>query len=97
MLRYLGMAALIAAFFVVDMLFGPIGTKRLVGAFFLLFATLGIGAPELEFSFKGFEGWPLRGWKKAFILVPAAAIGIVLLVYAPEITCASYRHRHLCT
>ncbi|MFC5549469.1 hypothetical protein [Massilia aerilata] len=97
MLRYLGMAALVAVCFAVDYLFGPIGTKRLVGAFFLLFAAIGIGAPEVGFGFKGFEEWPLRGWKKAFVLVPAAAIGIVLLVYATEITCASHRYRHLCT
>jgi hypothetical protein len=91
-------AAVIAglAWYLVETQFGPIGGTRFFGALFLLFAAWGIWAPSIAVLVGNYQVTSLSGWEKAFVLIPAAVIGVMLMLYAPEITCMGTRHRHLC-
>jgi|GEM_PF-5645276 len=93
---YGGMAITALAWYLVEAEFGPIGGTRFFGALFLLFAAWGIWTPSIAVSFGQFQVTSLRGWEKAFVLIPAAVIGVTVMLYAPEITCMGTRHRHVC-
>jgi hypothetical protein len=90
------LAILVVVWNVVEYMYGPIGGTRFAGTLFLLSAIWLIRAPSIAISLGRHEVGSVSGWKKAFVLVPAAAIGLALLVYAPEITCWPSRYRHLC-
>jgi hypothetical protein len=96
-MRGSGVLAIVAlAWYAVEYRYGPIGGTRLAGALFPLSAIWLIRAPSIAISLGRHEVGSVSGWKKAFVLVPAAAIGLAVLVYAPEITCWSSRYSHLC-
>ena len=76
--------------------YGPIGVTRLFGAYFVMFALWGIREPELEVRVGHRPVGKLTGAKKAFALVPAAAIGLAMLAYAPAITCSSLKYADFC-
>jgi hypothetical protein len=96
-MRDYGILAIIAlAFYAVEYWYGPIGGTRFFGAMFLLSAIWCIREPRLTISLGSQPVGSVSGWKKAFVLVPAAAIGLAVLVYAPEITCFSSKYKHLC-
>jgi hypothetical protein len=96
-MRDYGVLAILAVVWnVVEYMYGPIGGTRFAGTLFLLSAIWLIRAPSIAISLGRHEVGSVSGWKKAFVLVPAAAIGLALLVYAPEITCVSTRYAHLC-
>jgi hypothetical protein len=96
-MRAYGFLAIVAvAWYAVEYMYGPIGGTRLFGALFLLSAIWMIRAPSIAISLGQHEVGSVSGWKKAFVLVPAAAVGLGLLAYAPEITCLSSRYSHLC-
>jgi hypothetical protein len=63
---------------------------------FLLFAVWGIWTPSIAVSAGNYQVTSLSGWEKALVLIPAAVIGVVLMLYAPEITCMGTRYRRLC-
>jgi hypothetical protein len=84
------------AWFAVEYRYGPIGGTRLFGTFIVLWAIWSIREPSLTISLGQYPVGSVSGWKKAFVLVPAAAVGLALLAYAPEITCLSSRYSHLC-
>jgi hypothetical protein len=67
-----------------------IGVTRLFGLLFLCFCVYGSFAISRKY-----RGRP-AGWKKAIVIVPIATIGLVLVLYAPAITCASVKYKHLC-
>jgi len=94
---YGGMVIAALAGYVVEARYGPIGLTRLFGALFLLFAVWGIWAPSIAVSAGRYPVGNLSGWKKAFALVPAAAIGLLMILYAPQITCFGSRYQHLCS
>ena len=94
---YGGMVLMVLIGYMVDDRYGPIGVTRLFGAMFLLAAIWMIREPSLTISLGRHPVGSVSGWKKAFVLVPAALIGLALLVYAPEITCWPSRYRHLCS
>jgi hypothetical protein len=97
-MRGYGVLAILAVVWnVVEYMYGPIGGTRLAGTLFLLSAIWMIRAPSIAISLGRHEVGSVSGWQKAFVLVPAAAIGLALLVYAPEITCWPSRYRHLCS
>jgi hypothetical protein len=93
---YGGMVVTALAWYLVKAEFGPIGGTWFSGALFLLFAAWGIWAPSIAVSMGNYEVTSLTGWEKAFVLIPAAVIGVVLMLYAPEITCMANRYRYLC-
>jgi hypothetical protein len=93
---YGGLAILAVVWYAVEYMYGPIGGMRLVGAIFLLWAIWGIRAPSVTISLGQYPVGSVSGWKKAFVLVPGALIGLAVLVYAPEITCMSSHYAHLC-
>jgi hypothetical protein len=96
-MRDYGVLAILAVVWnVVEYMYGPIGGTRFAGTLFLLSAIWMIRAPSIAISLGRHEVGSVSGWKKAFVLVPAAAIGLAMLVYAPEITCVSTRYAHLC-
>jgi hypothetical protein len=97
MRKYAGFAILVCVAIAVDHLYGPIGYTRLFGVLFLLSAIWGIWTPRLEVRLGQHPVGSLSGWMKAFVLLPAAALGLAMLVYAPEITCFGSRYRHLCS
>jgi hypothetical protein len=90
------LAIVVLAGYAVEYMYGPIGGTRLVGTFFLLSAIWCIREPSLTISLGQYPVGSVSGWQKAFVLVPAAAIGLAMLVYAPEITCWPSRYAHLC-
>jgi hypothetical protein len=96
-MRDYGVLAILAVVWnVVEYMYGPIGGTRFAGTLFLLSAIWMIRAPSIAISLGRHEVGSVSGWKKAFVLVPAALIGLAFLVYAPEITCWPSRYAHLC-
>jgi hypothetical protein len=96
-MRDYGVLAIVAlAWYAVEYRYGPIGGTRLVGSFVLLWAIWGVRAPSVTISLGQYPVGSVSGWKKAFVLVPGALIGLAVLVYAPEITCWPSRYAHLC-
>lgn len=96
-MRGYGVLAIVAVvWYAVEYMYGPIGGTRLFGSFFLLWAIWCIREPSLTISLGQYPLGSVSGWKKAFVLVPAAAIELAVLVYAPEITCWPSRYAHLC-
>jgi len=78
---------------------GPFAMTRLLGAYFSAGALWSIFAPELPFSLGSVEVVRLKGWSKAFLVVPFLCIGIAVITYAPELTCSmrGYKATALCT
>lgn len=79
------MSAVILLSIAVSYSYGEPGITRLVGAGFLSCAVWGIWAPGVEVSLGQHPVGTLKGWHKAWALVPFAATGCALLYYAPEI------------
>jgi len=93
---YLGPVIFGLVWLVVDRIYGQIGTLRLFGGCFLLFAIYGLWLPEMKVGLGRQWETSVSGWAKHVVLAIVAGIGIALLVYAPEIACLETRYRHLC-
>lgn len=74
--------------------FGRILVMQLVGAIFLLLAVGGLVEREIGFETGVLAGLKLSGWGKAFVLVPIAAAGMILVAYASDITCSQSRYKN---
>lgn len=97
-MRDYGVMAIVAlVLFAVEYNYGPIAGTRAFGTLWLLSAIWMIRTPRIPILFGQHEVGSVSGWKKAFVLVPAAAIGLAMIVYAPEITCFPSKNRHLCS
>ena len=96
MTKYVGVIALGVLAFAAHHWWGPIGVTRLFGAAFFGGAVWACFAPSLPVSFGDTEVARLTGWMKAIVLVPAGALGLAVLVYAPAVTCISYKYKYLC-
>ena len=90
---FLVMAAVVIA---VGIISGPIAQTRVFGILWLLGAAWLVFAKEIPVSLGDVEVVRLRGWTKVFVILPALAVGVLLAVYAPEVTCWPQRRRHLC-
>jgi hypothetical protein len=80
----------------VEYWYGEFGVTRLFGA---LFAGGGIYmafAKEIPLYLGSALVGRVSGWSKAWVVIPVIAIGICMIVWAPEITCFSTRYKHLC-
>jgi hypothetical protein len=86
---------IVAVLAILQFAFGRIMLLQLVGAAVLLLCLWGILMPEISFGDR-LHGIRLTGWAKAWVLVPAAAIAMSLVAYAPDIVCAKKRYRHEC-
>ncbi len=93
---YLGVICLGGLVLAIDHWFGPVGVTRCVGALFLCAAAHGCVAPSLRVSAGPFELGRLSGWRKGWLLLPITVAGLLLLVYAPVITCLASKYRLLC-
>jgi hypothetical protein len=93
---YVGIAIVGVLVLGADHWFGAIGVTRLFGLLFLSACAYGCFAPTFTVSAGNTEVARLAGWKKAIALVPLSAIGLVLVLYAPAITCVSSKYKHLC-
>jgi len=95
-MRYLGLIVFGALVLTISHWYGPIGVTRLFGISFLGCAVWGCVAPVFPVSFGNTEVVRLTGWKKAIALVPLGALGLAVAVYAPAVTCISYKYKYLC-
>ena len=93
---YIGMAIVVALALAINHWYGPIGVTRLWGALFLCGGVYGCFAPSFSVSFGRTEIAKLTGWRKAFAIVPISALGLSIALYAPAITCATQKYKHLC-
>jgi hypothetical protein len=84
-----------AVLLLLQIAFGRIALLQLVGAALLLLCLWGILMPHIGIGDERF-GLKLTGWAKAWVLVPAAAIAMTLVAYAPDIVCAKKRYRTEC-
>ena len=77
---------------------GPFAMTRLFGAYWIAAALWSVFAPELPISVGDVEVARLKGWHKAFLIVPVLCIGAAVIVYAPELTCSmrGYKASSLC-
>ena len=75
---------------------GPIAQTRTFSVIWLTGTAWLAFAKEIPFFFGDVEAFRLRGWAKVFLIVPALAIGLLLLIYAPEVTCLPQKRKHLC-
>lgn len=96
MREYIGLAIVVALVLATDHWFGAIGVTRFFGLFFLCACAYGCFAPRITVSAGSIEIGELTGWSKAFALVPFSALGLLLVIYAPAITCVSTKYKHLC-
>lgn len=94
--KYIGMVIVFALTLATDHWFGAIGVTRLFGLFFLCACLYGCFAPRITISAGNIEIGKLTGWSKVFALVPLSAVGLMLVLYAPAITCVSSKYKHLC-
>lgn len=95
MFRSLTSWLVIAVLVILQIVLGRIMLLQLVGAAVLLLCLWGILMPQIGFGDR-LDGVRLTGWAKAWVLVPAAAIAMSLVAYAPDIVCAKKRYRHEC-
>lgn len=93
---YIGTAVLVALVLATDHWFGAIGVTRFVGLIFLCGCVHGCFAPRITASAGHIKIGELTGWNKAFALVPISGLGLLLVLYAPAITCISTKYKHLC-
>lgn len=96
MRRFIGLAVAVALAIATNHWVGAIGVTRLFGLLVLCACVYACFAQSFRISAGSTEVAKLTGWKKAVALVPLGAIGLALVVYGPEITCISYKYRHLC-
>lgn len=96
MRKYVGLILGIPLMWVVEHRYGPIGGTRLFGMFFVAAGACFCFVHEVPVHLGTLEVGRLRGWKKTFAVVPAIALGIATMVYAPGLTCISSKYRHLC-
>ena len=95
-MKLLAFVLLAAGLFFVNSVWGPIGNTRAFGILFMLAAAGCVFAKEVPVSLGNQEVFRLRGWVKLVVIIPVLAIGVLLTLYAPEVTCLSYRYQHLC-
>ncbi len=80
----------------IDHCFGPIGVTRCFGALFLCAAAHGCVVPTFNVSLGPVEMARLSGWKKGWVLLPQALLGLAIVVCAPSLSCLAGKYRHLC-
>jgi hypothetical protein len=95
--KYAGLIIIVPLLMWTDSQYGPIGGTRLWGIFTCLFAVCFCFVPEVPISFGNVEVFRFKGWWKAFVIIPTATLGILVVIYAAPITCSATKHRHLCT
>lgn len=86
----------IVIFVVVGHVSGPIVQLRVFGMFWVLGVVWLAFQKEVPFSFGPVEVVRLRGWAKAFVILPFLTAGVVMVLYAQELTCWSHKYQHLC-
>lgn len=96
MRKYLGLIIGVPLSLAVNHWYGPIGVTRLFGLFFILAGICCCFAGELPVYFGRTEVARLRGMTKALAIVPVISMGLGAVIYAPSLTCMSYRYHHLC-
>lgn len=69
---------------------------RLFGSVFVLIGVWGSFAPNVRVSFGDAEVGRLRGWHKAWVLIPTATLGLLVVTCAPQIVCFSRKYQPLC-
>jgi hypothetical protein len=77
--------------------YGPIGSVRYIALLWLFVALWASFSPNLEIYGNSKLWLRLAGWMKLIVTIPVATLSVWLLIYAPEITCATARYAHLCT
>lgn len=96
MRNYLGVICIGGLVLAIDHWFGPIGVTLCFGVLFLCAAAYGCIAPSLRVSAGSFELGRLSGWRKGWLLLPITLLGLLLVAYAPAITCLASKYRPLC-
>jgi hypothetical protein len=93
---YIGMTIVVTLAFAADHWFGAIGVTRFVGLLFLGACAYGWIVPSFKVHIGSTEIANLTGWKKAIALVPLSTFSLMVVFYAPAITCVSSKYKHLC-
>lgn len=94
--KYLALILGVPLSLAVNHWYGPIGVTRLFGVLFVLAGICCCFVGELPVHFGRFEVARLRGMSKAWVIVPLISLGIAAVIYAPSLTCISYKYRQLC-
>ncbi|WP_457388624.1 hypothetical protein [Roseateles sp. P5_E1] len=95
-MKYVGLILLVALMVAAGIFGGPIAQIRIFSVIWLAGTAWLAFAKEIPFFLGDVQAFRLRGWAKLFIVLPALAIGLLLLIYAPEVSCLSYRRKTLC-
>lgn len=94
---YFGLFVVVLLSIWVEQRYGPIGVTRLWGAMFFCGSLYLCFLPEVPVSVGQVEVVRLKGWAKAFVIVPFATLGALAVTYAEPITCISTKYKHLCS
>lgn len=89
-------AAIVLTFFALNGALHPFDMTRLFGFLWVGANVYFCFAKELPVHLGNHEVGRLKGWSKAWVIVPMTILGVLIVMYAPEVTCMSRRQRHLC-
>ena len=84
---YAGALAFVALMFAVRHFYGAFAQTRTVGVIVIAASLYAVFLPELPVSLGRIQLGRLKGWVKAFAIVPMAVAGICLILYAPQVSC----------
>ncbi|MFG6459122.1 hypothetical protein [Roseateles sp. BYS96W] len=95
-MKSVGVIACVIFLLAADHFGGPIAYMRAFGLLWVLAVVWSLFVKELPIRLGKEELGRVRGTAKAFFVIPALALGLLLIAYAPEVTCWSQKYKHLC-
>jgi thiol:disulfide interchange protein len=95
-LGFFGFVLLAAASFVVHEWLGQAAGFRFWGLALLVAAVVFTARRTIQVTLGNTALTPLAGWRKAYVLVPAYAIGTVVSLWPHQVACAINLRGYLC-
>ena len=95
-MKNVGFIVLVAAMIVVERAYGEIAFTRMVGLLFVVANLAALFVAELPLRLGGEVVHTFTGWSKGILILPFTALGVLVVVYAADVTCWSAKYKHLC-
>lgn len=95
-LSFLGFLVLVGIWTMVDRLFGQREAFRLWGIALVVVSVVFTFMRRIPVTIGNTELKPLEGWRKAYVLVPTYAIGMVVAFFPHEVACAVNLKGYIC-
>lgn len=96
MRKYIPFVAIFLAFIALNEVLHPFDMTRLFGVLWVGANVYFCFTKELPVHLGNHELGRLKGWSKAWVIVPMTILGVLIVLYAPEVACMSRNQRYLC-